>query len=68
MAPTRRTTRRMTGSKGYVMANPRGVAEDQRIARTEDGKEFHEGDRISADEISDVTAKAWLARGQIVEA
>ena len=56
----------MTGTKRYVVQNPRNIPRGTRVARNE-GKEFHEGDTISSDEIDETTQKAWLARGQIKE-
>tara|TARA_R110000824_G_scaffold61083_3_gene162840 strand:- start:1404 stop:1595 length:192 start_codon:yes stop_codon:yes gene_type:complete len=61
------TKKKATGSKRYVLQNPRNIPKGTRIAR-EGGTEFGEGQTFSGDNLSDETLKAWLARGQIREA
>ena len=59
--------KRSTGSRSYVVRNPRGIPKGTRIIKSADGKEYHEGDSVSEDQIAESALRPWLERGQIEE-
>ena len=68
MPDRKRAPKRSTKSGRYRVENPRGIPQGVPVLTGPDGKQYREGDIVSADNMTKAALVAWRKRGQVKDA